>query len=118
MILTIGHLKPSSLVRQGFKHSEQQQLEKISIKTRFGEIGGFVDFLVMDIDATYKALLGHTWMHKNAIIPSNLSPMCQILSTSQGIIPADIGPFLEQKPIMRTLILIGLQITKKRGGGG
>lgn len=59
------------------------------------EIGGFVDFWVMDEEAAYNALLGHPWMQKNAIISSNLSPMRQILSTGQGTIPAGNDPFLK-----------------------
>lgn len=62
--LTIDHIKPASMVIQGFDKSEQQPLEKIPIKTRFDEIGNFVDFLVVDMDAAYNTLLGHLRMHK------------------------------------------------------
>lgn len=54
--LTIVHLKPTSMVIQGFDQNKQHALGKVSIKTHFSEIEDFVNFLITDVDATYNVL--------------------------------------------------------------
>lgn len=52
-----------------FDQTEQQSLGRIAIKTLFGEIEDFDDFLVIDVDVAYNALLERLLMHKLAAIP-------------------------------------------------
>lgn len=66
--LTVDHLKHSSMVIQGFHQSEQRPLEKIAIKSRFGEIEDFDEYMVINVDTSYSVLLGLPYMHKNVAV--------------------------------------------------
>lgn len=50
--LTVDHLKYSSLVFQGFEQIEQRPLEKIAIKSRFGEIEDFDEYMIINVDTS------------------------------------------------------------------
>lgn len=63
--LTVGHLKPTILVMQGFNGSKQRSLGKISIRTCFNEVDDFMDFPIIDF-VRYNAQLGQPWKHMNA----------------------------------------------------
>lgn len=67
--LTIDNLKHTS-GHPRLDQSEQRPLEKIAIKSHFDEIEGFDEFLVINMNAYYKMLLGRPRMQKNVIVPS------------------------------------------------
>lgn len=92
--LAVDHLKHSSMVIQGFDQSEQRPPGKIAIKSRFGEIEDFNEYMVIDVDTSYSVFLGRSWMHKNAAVASTYHQCVKyLLRGVQGTIMADNDPF-------------------------
>lgn len=64
MLLVVGlivdHLKHTSTVIYSFDQSEQRRLGKIAVKSCFGEVEDFDEFLVINVDAYFNVLLGIT----------------------------------------------------------
>lgn len=64
------------------------------IATHFGGIKGFDEFLVINVDTSYNVLLGRSWMHKSATVPSTYHYCVKyLLRGAEGIITADNDPF-------------------------
>lgn len=76
--LIVDHLKHSSMVIQGCDQGEQKPLEKIAIKSHFGGIEDFDEYMVINVDVSYSLLLGRPWIHKNAVIPSTYTSASNI----------------------------------------
>lgn len=73
---------------------EQSPLEKIAVKSRFGEIEDFDEYMVINVDMLYTVLLGHPWMHKNVAVFSSYHQCVKYpLRGAHGTITTDNDPF-------------------------
>lgn len=91
--MAVDHLK-NSMVTQEFDQSEQRQLGKITIKSRFGELEEVNEYMVINMDTLYTVLLGRPWMYKNAVVPSTYHQCFKYpLRRTQGTITADNDHF-------------------------
>ena len=95
----LSHLRPSHLVIQGFNQNEQRPMGKIRLQTKFGDIKEDTEFLVIDMDTSYNALLGPPWVHNHHAIPSTFHQRIKYplsskeRSEEEGTIVADSDPF-------------------------
>lgn len=54
----------------------------------------FEEFLVINLDASYNALLGRPWIRKNAVVPSTYYQSVRYLPREgHGTITVDTNPF-------------------------
>ncbi|XP_028100105.1 uncharacterized protein LOC114299540 [Camellia sinensis] len=71
---------------------------KIELRTKFGDIEESTEFLVIDVDTSYNALLGRPWMHNHHAVPSTYHQCIKYPLPSpkkEGTIVADNDPFGE-----------------------
>lgn len=82
------------MVIQGFNHSKQRPFGKIAIRSRFGGIEDYNEFLVINMDTSYNILLGRPWMHANVAIPSTYYQCVKYsLQGAKGTIMTNNDPF-------------------------
>ncbi|KAG8367735.1 hypothetical protein BUALT_Bualt16G0103800 [Buddleja alternifolia] len=75
-------LRASNVVVQGFNQSEQRPLGKITLRTKFDVIEENTEFLVIEADTSYNALLGRLWYHAMGLYPRPI-----INNSNQFIVP-------------------------------
>ncbi|KAF7149768.1 hypothetical protein RHSIM_Rhsim02G0166900 [Rhododendron simsii] len=92
----LSQLRPCHLVIQGFNQNEQRPMGKIKLRTKFGGIEEDTEFLVIDVDTSYNALLGRPWSHNHMAVPSTYHQCIKYPlppPINEGIIVADNDPF-------------------------
>ncbi|XP_058216876.1 uncharacterized protein LOC131327758 [Rhododendron vialii] len=92
----LSQLQPCHLVIQGFNQNEQHPMGKIKLRTKFGGIKEDTEFLVIDVDTSYNALLGRPWSHNHMAVPSTYHQCIKYPlppPINEGIIVADNDPF-------------------------
>lgn len=57
---------------KGFNQSESNTMGSITLPVRLGELETKVLFYVIDVDTSYRALLGRLWLNKYKVVPSTL----------------------------------------------
>ena len=55
---------------QRFNQNEQHPIGKVKLRTKFRDTEEDTEFLVIDVDTLYNALLGHLWMYNHDAILS------------------------------------------------
>ncbi|XP_068225055.1 uncharacterized protein [Palaemon carinicauda] len=91
---THEQLSPSSLVVHGFDHSGQKPLGTIVLDIDFGELVTPTKLYVLNVNTTYRILLGRPWIHENKIIPSSLCQCFKFLHNGTvKRVEADPNPF-------------------------
>ncbi|KAH7853285.1 hypothetical protein Vadar_000919 [Vaccinium darrowii] len=92
----LSQLRPCHLVIQGFNQNEQRPMGKIKLRTKFGSIEEDTEFLVIDVNTSYNALLGRPWVHGHMAVPSTYHQCIKYPlppPMNEGIIIADNDPF-------------------------
>ncbi|KAG8376466.1 hypothetical protein BUALT_Bualt09G0066400 [Buddleja alternifolia] len=97
-------LRASNVVVQGFNQSEQRPLGKITFRTKFDVIEENTEFLVIEVDTSYNALLGRLWYHANGVVPSTYHQCLKFSlgkdkdgNEKEGCIIADNAPFSKEE---------------------
>ncbi|KAG8369437.1 hypothetical protein BUALT_Bualt14G0013600 [Buddleja alternifolia] len=97
-------LRASNVVVQGFNQSEQRPLGKITLRTKFDVIEENTEFLVIEADTSYNALLGRLWYHANGVVPSTYHQCLKFSlgkdkdgNEKEGCIIADNAPFSKEE---------------------
>ncbi|KAH7836484.1 hypothetical protein Vadar_001965 [Vaccinium darrowii] len=92
----LSQLRPCHLVIQGFNQNEQRPMGKVKLRTKFGSIEEDTEFLVIDVNTSYNALLGRPWAHGHMAVPSTYHQCIKYPlppPMNEGIIIADNDPF-------------------------
>ncbi|XP_028062797.1 uncharacterized protein LOC114266101 [Camellia sinensis] len=94
----IHDVKISRILVDGGSANEQRPMGKIELRTKFRDIEESTEFLVIDVDTSYNALLGRPWMHNHHTVPSTYHQCIKYPLPSpkkEGTIVADNDPFGE-----------------------
>ncbi|MHC6132239.1 retropepsin-like aspartic protease, partial [Serratia marcescens] len=70
--LSVKHLNRERISIRGFNSSVQMSLGTITLPVCIGLLDSKAKFHVIDVDTSYKVLLGRPWLHRYEIIPSTL----------------------------------------------
>ncbi|XP_028549412.1 uncharacterized protein LOC114579342 [Dendrobium catenatum] len=94
LYLDVEHLGPDKMMVHCFNEKGQKTLGSFMLPLVFGELHMVAKFNVIDVDISFKALLGHPWLHEYGIVPSTLHQCMKYLEEGEEFrISGDIQPF-------------------------
>ena len=70
MRLSTVYLKEANVPLVGFTGKVTIPLGKVVLPVRAGSVSKMIEFLVVDIDSPYQAILGRGWLHVMKVVPS------------------------------------------------
>nr|MCH9869415.1 retropepsin-like domain-containing protein [Serratia marcescens] len=92
--LSIKHLHKGKTSIRGFNASTQASLGTITLPVCMGPLDSEATFHVIDVDTSYKVLLGRPWLHQYEIIPSTVHQCIKFrLNDQEHTVYGDKHPF-------------------------
>lgn len=92
--LSIKHLSTEKISIQGFDQNSQKALGAITLPISVGRFKTQAKFYIINIETSYKALLGRPWLHENFVVPSTLHQCLKYMKDGkQYRIDGDVQPF-------------------------
>ncbi|KAG8362650.1 hypothetical protein BUALT_BualtUnG0054700 [Buddleja alternifolia] len=89
---------------KGSIKASKDHWEKITLRTKFDVIEENTEFLVIEADTSYNALLGRLWYHANGVVPSTYHQCLKFSlgkdkdgNEKEGCIIADNAPFSKEE---------------------
>jgi hypothetical protein len=70
--LDVKNLSDEKVIIHGFNQNSQKALEAISLNLQCESLKAPTKFYVIDVETSYRALLGRPWLHSNQVITSTL----------------------------------------------
>ncbi|XP_039118805.1 uncharacterized protein LOC120254858 [Dioscorea cayenensis subsp. rotundata] len=94
LALETCHLSAEKIIVQGFNQYSQKALGLITLPLKIGKLTSEVKFHVINIDASYRALLGRPCIHENYVVPSTLHQCLKYMKDDDVYnIDGEIKPF-------------------------
>ncbi|MHC6131836.1 retropepsin-like aspartic protease, partial [Serratia marcescens] len=92
--LSIKHLNRERISIRGFNSSVQMSLGTIVLPVCIGLLDSEAKFHIIDVDTSYKVLLGRPWLHQYEIIPSTFHQCIKFrLNDQEHTVYGDKHPF-------------------------
>jgi hypothetical protein len=92
--LDVKNLSDEKLIIHGFNQNSQKALGAITLNLQCGSLKAPTKFYVIDVETSYRALLGRPWLHSNQVIPSTLHQYLKYIENGkQKKIDGDVKPF-------------------------
>lgn len=82
--LSVADLKEATVTLVGFAGKMTMPLGKIVLPVRAGNVSKMIEFLVVDIDSPYQAILGRGWLHAMKAVSSTYHQKLKYV-TEQGV---------------------------------
>lgn len=94
LLLDIYHMSSKKITIQEFNQHSQKALSSIILPVQFGQLYTEVKFYVINVDTSYRALLGWSWLHKNYVVHSIIHRCMKYnMDEREFVIKGDIQPF-------------------------
>jgi hypothetical protein len=92
--LDVKNLFDEKVIIHGFNQNSQKALGAITLNLQCGSLKAPTKFYVIDVETSYRALLGRPWLHSNQVIPSTLYQCLKYIENDkQKRIDDDVKPF-------------------------
>ena len=69
----------------GFNANGMRPMGKIKFRCQIGDMKSEVTCYVIDTDTSYNLLLGRSWIHRNAIVPSTLHQVMKYVGEDEKV---------------------------------
>ena len=88
------HLSTEKIIVQGHNQHSQKALGSITLPFKIRKLALEVKSHVINTDASYKVLLGRSWLHENYVVPSTLHQCVKHIKNDEVYrIDGEIQPF-------------------------
>jgi hypothetical protein len=92
--LDVKNLSDEKVIIHGFNQNSQKALGAITLNLQCGGLKAPTKFYVIDVETSYRALLGRPWLHSNQVVPSTLHQCLKYMENGkQKRIDGDVKPF-------------------------
>jgi hypothetical protein len=92
--LDVKNLSDEKVIIHSFNQNSQKAMGAITLNLQCRSMKAPTKFYVIDAETSYRALLGHPWLHNNQVIPSTLHQCLKYIENGkQKRIDGDVKPF-------------------------
>lgn len=79
-------MKPNELIVRAFDGSRRTVIGEVDIPIKIGPCTFFITFFIMDINPTYRCLLGRPWIYSTGVITSTFHQRLKLLINNKLVV--------------------------------
>jgi hypothetical protein len=92
--LDMKNLSDEKVIIHGFNQNSQKALGAITLNLRCGSLKAPTKFYDINVETSYRAMLGRLWLHNNQVIPSTIHQCLKYIENGKKKrIDGDVKPF-------------------------